>query len=272
MRHFIAVFCLFFFLSVQAQEEVVQSVYFEFDKATIDSKQAQAVLNYIKKTDSTRIESIQIFGYTDDLGKAAYNYKLSTNRANTIKDELIKNGIRNKIIVSIEGKGKIMIEDDIEPEKVPEKRQKNRRVDVILNLHPLPEITMPGMFNKVQKTHQIGDQIYLDGLLFVRGSSELTYQAKMQLDKLVKDLQKNKNLHFEIQGHVCCTPTFQKEAIDLKTKKRKLSTNRAESVYKYLIFKKVAKERMTFKGYGNTKPLGKEPEYDRRVQLLITKI
>jgi hypothetical protein len=28
---------------------------------------------------------------------------------------------------------------------------------------------------------------------------------------------------------------------------------------------------MTFKGYGNTVPLGKEPEYDRRVELVITK-
>jgi hypothetical protein len=29
---------------------------------------------------------------------------------------------------------------------------------------------------------------------------------------------------------------------------------------------------MTFKGYGNTVPLGKGSEYDRRVELVITKI
>lgn len=29
---------------------------------------------------------------------------------------------------------------------------------------------------------------------------------------------------------------------------------------------------MTFKGYGNTVPLGKGAEYDRRVELVITKI
>lgn len=92
------------------------------------------------------------------------------------------------------------------------------------------------------------------------------------MDKIAKLLHKYKNLQFEIQGHVCCTPFSQKEAVDRDTRKRALSTNRAESVYKYLIFKKIPKTRMTFKGYGNTVPLGKGTEYDRRVELFITKI
>lgn len=256
---------------VSAQEEIVQSVYFEFDKYTLDAKQAEAVVDFIRKTDSTRIESIQIFGYTDDIGKEAYNFKLSTNRANTIKSKLTSSGIKSKIIVTIEGKGRILIEDDM-VDNLPEKRSKNRRVDVVLNMLPLPEIELPGFYTSVQKKHLIGDHIYLENLLFERGSSKLTFQAKTQLDKLSKLLLKNKNLQFEIQGHVCCTPPYQKEAIDLSTKKRKLSTNRAESVYKYLLFKKISKDRMTFKGYGNTVSLGKEPEYDRRVELVITKI
>jgi outer membrane protein OmpA-like peptidoglycan-associated protein len=41
-------------------------------------------VQFIKNTDS-RIESGKIFwvGYTDDVGKDAYNFKLSTNRAET---------------------------------------------------------------------------------------------------------------------------------------------------------------------------------------------
>jgi len=35
---------------------------------------------------------------------------------------------------------------------------------------------------------------------------------------------------------------------------------------------KISKNRMTFKGYGNTVPLKKGAEYDRRVELVITKI
>jgi outer membrane protein OmpA-like peptidoglycan-associated protein len=256
---------------IYAQEEVVQSVYFEFDKFNLDEKQGNAIVDFIKNTDSTRIESVQIFGYTDDVGKEAYNFKLSTNRANTIREKLIHSGIKNKIIVTIEGKGRILIEDDV-VENLPEKRSKNRRVDVVLNLKPLPKIEIPGFYNTIQKKHIIGDHIYLENLLFERGSSKLTFEAKTQLDKIAKLLLKYRTLEFEIQGHVCCTPPYQKEAIDMETRKRNLSHNRAESVYKYLNFKKIAKTRMTFKGYGNTVPLGKGSEYDRRVELVITKI
>lgn len=253
-----------------AQEEKVQSVYFEFNKFNLDEKQGQAVVDFIKNTDSTRIESIEIFGYTDDVGKDDYNFKLSTKRANTIQEKLNQSGIKNKVIVTIEGKGRILIDDDL-VENLPEKRSKNRRVDIVLNLKPLPKIELPGFYTSLQKKHIVGDHIYLENLLFERGSSKLTIEAKTQLDKLSKLLLKYKTLEFEIQGHVCCTPPYQKEAIDRETRKRNLSSNRAESVYKYLVFKKIDKKRMTFKGYGNSVPLGKGSEYDRRVELVITK-
>jgi outer membrane protein OmpA-like peptidoglycan-associated protein len=262
---------LFLFGFLHAQEEVVHSVYFDFDKFTLNEKQVNEAIDFIKKTDSTRIESIQIYGYTDDVGKDAYNYKLSTKRAAAIQNKFIDNGIKSKIIVTIEGKGRILIDDDI-VENLPEKRSKNRRVDVVLNLRPLPKIEIPGFFNTIQKHHIVGDHVYLDNVLFERGSSKLTFKTKTELDKIARLLLKYKNLEFEVQGHVCCTPPYQKEAIDMDTKKRQLSINRAQSVYKYLIFKKIAKERMTFKGYGNTVPLGKGSEYDRRVELVITKI
>lgn len=262
---------LLIFGFVHAQEEAVKSVYFEFDKFSLDEKQAKEVIDFIKNTDSTRIESIQIFGYTDDIGKEAYNFKLSTNRANTIQTKLTQSGIKNKIIVTIEGKGRILIDDDI-VDNLPEKRSKNRRVDVVLNLKELPKLVLPGFYNMIQKNHIVGDHIYLENILFEKGSSHLLTKAKTELDKVALLCLRYKNLEFEIQGHVCCTPPNQREAIDKDTKKRQLSINRAQSVYKYLIFRRVSKTRMTFKGYGNTVPLGKEPEYDRRVELVITKI
>lgn len=262
---------LLFFGFIQAQEEVVHSIYFEFDKYALNEKQVNDAIEFIKQTDSTRIESIQIFGYTDDVGKDAYNFKLSTKRATAIQDKFIESGIKSKIIVTIEGKGRILIDDDI-LENLPEKRSKNRRVDVVVNLKPLPKIELPGFYTTIQKNHIVGDHIYLEGVLFERGSSKLDFKVKTILDKVAKLLQKYKNLKFEVQGHVCCTPPYQKEAIDMDTKKRQLSTNRAQSVYKYLLFKKIGKDRMTFKGYGNTVPLGKGTQYDRRVELVITSI
>lgn len=271
LKSFSVLLILFVFSFVSAQEEVVNSVYFEFDKYRLDEKQGNAVVNFIKNIDSTRIESVQIYGYCDDRGKDAYNFKLSNNRAGAIKNKLIENGIKNKIIVTIEGKGRVLIDDDI-LENLPEVRSKNRRVDVVINMKPLPKIVLPGMFSEVKKNHIIGDRIFLADVLFEKGSSKINLKAKNDLEKMAKALLKYKNLQFEIQGHVCCTPPYQKEAIDRDTKKRQLSYNRAQAVYKYLLSRKIDKNRMTFKGYGNSQPLGREPEYDRRVELVITKI
>ena len=270
MRKFLFLF-LFLCNLVSAQEEVVHSVYFEFDKFNLDEKQANDVVAFVNNIDTTRIESIQIYGYCDDRGKDAYNYKLSNNRANTIKNKLIEKGIKNKIIVTIEGKGRVLIEDDI-IENLPEVRQKNRRVDVLMNFKPAPIVPIPGVYNDLKSDVVVGDRICFDKILFDKGRSVLTHKARVELDRIARFLHKYKNIHFEIQGHICCTPTFQREAIDKDTKKRALSHNRAQAVYKYLVAKRIEKKRMTFKGYGNTQPLGNGAEQDRRVEFLITKI
>ena len=256
-----------------AQEEEVHSIYFQFDKYNLKEEQADAVVTFVKKIDTTKVASIEIFGYCDDRGKDAYNYELSTKRANTVKDKLVSKGIKSKIIITLEGKGKVLIDDDLET-NIPEARSKNRRVDVVVNYIPvtIEDLRIPGVYNTIPKNPIVGDRIYLENLLFERGSSKLTYAAKKELERVAKILYRYKNIEFEIQGHVCCTPSFHKEAIDRETKKRELSTNRVLSVYKYLSFRKISKKRMTYKGYGNTQPLGKGARLDRRVELVITKI
>jgi outer membrane protein OmpA-like peptidoglycan-associated protein len=264
--------CFIFATSfLKAQEEEVSSVYFAFDKFNIIKNEADKIIRFVQGKDSTKIATVEIFGYCDDRGKDDYNMILSNKRANAVRDLLIKNGVTNKIIITIEGKGRILIDDDI-VENLPEARSKNRRVDVVINFLPPPPIEEePGIHKTIKKDHVIGDRIYLENIHFDRGSSKLTLEARKELDKVVKMMMKYKNYHFEIQGHVCCTPSYHKEAIDMQTKKRELSKNRALSVYKYLVMKKINKKRLTHKGFGNTQPLGKEPILDRRVELVITK-
>jgi outer membrane protein OmpA-like peptidoglycan-associated protein len=261
---FLKYILILFFGFVQAQKST-HSVYFEFDKFALDEKQGNEVVDFIKQTDSTKIESIQIFGYTDDVGKEEYNINLSNKRANAIQEKLKKSGITSKVILTIEGKGSIYIKDPNAVHNVDQLRSQNRRVDLVLNLKPIPKA--PSNFKEIRMDHVVGDQIYLEKILF-----KLTPETRKELDRLAILILKNKTLEFEIQGHVCCTPPNQREAVDMDTHKRTLSKNRAEVVYNYFISKKIKKERMTFKGYGSTVPLGREPDYDRRVELKITKI
>lgn len=256
-----------------SQEQTVHSIYFDTDVREIKQLQSEAVVHFLSLIDTTRLESVSIYGYCDDVGKVDYNYKLSQDRANSVKKMLIKKGVKYKIIVKIEGKGKVMIDEDLE-ENIPEARSKNRRVDVVLNFKPLvvEELNIPGLYSTIRKNALVGDRVYLDKLLFDSGSSKLSLSAKKELDRITVLLKRYPKMEIEIQGHVCCTPTFHKEAIDKDTRKRELSKNRAERVYKYLQSRGIGKARLAFKGYGNSQPLGKDHQFDRRVELVITKI
>ncbi|OYX82747.1 MAG: hypothetical protein B7Y83_13785 [Flavobacteriales bacterium 32-34-25] len=218
-----------------AQEKKIGTVYFEFNKYNIDAVQEQLVVDFVKEIDTTKLESIQIYGYCDDRGNNDYNLKLI---------------------------------DDFSGGSLDDIRSKNRRVDLLI---VKKNSFGKGIYNSLQEHHEVGDRIYLENIFFELGSSNLTLSSQKELDKIAQILQKNKAIEFEIRGHVCCTPDYYKDAIDRATKERKLSLNRAKSVFRYLISKNVNSLRMVFKGLGNQFPQGKGDDYDRRVEFLITK-
>ncbi len=98
MTRFLVLFLLFSWGKGMSQEEIVHSVYFDFDKAEVNEKQVKDMVAFVKGTDSTRIESIQIYGYTDDVGKEDYNFKLSTKRAGTIQTKLVETELPTKLL------------------------------------------------------------------------------------------------------------------------------------------------------------------------------
>jgi outer membrane protein OmpA-like peptidoglycan-associated protein len=272
MKWLLLIATFFSFELSYAQEEEIYSIFFEFDKFSLKEEQAEGVLAFVQKIDTARIESIQIYGYCDDRGKDEYNFVLSTNRATTVKNKLIERGIKSKIIITLEGKGRIMLDEDLQTD-IPEARSKNRRVDVVVNYKSITieNLKIPGVYSTIRKDAVKGDRIYLEKVLFERGSSQLTVQAKKELDNIALQLLKFKNIQFEVQGHVCCTPTYHREAVDRETKKRELSVNRAKRVYNYLLKKGISDARMTYRGYGNTQSLKQGSALDRRVELLILK-
>ena len=154
-------------------------------------------------------------------------------------------------------------------ENLTQIRSKNRRVDLLI---VKKNSFGKGIYNSFQDNHKVGDRVYLETILFPLGSSKLTEQSKVELDKISKILQKQKNIQFEIKGHVCCTPSYYDDAIDKDSHERKLSLNRAKNVYKYLMSKGINSLRMKYTGCGNKFPTGLGEELDRRVEFLILKI
>jgi outer membrane protein OmpA-like peptidoglycan-associated protein len=268
MLHYLKLIALLSFGYLTAQGKKVETVYFDFDKYTLEVEQEQTILDFIIQADTSEIESIQIYGYCDDRGNSDYNYKLSEARVKTVQEILTSYGFNKNKIVIVEGMGRVILTENI-LENLAEIRSKNRRVDLLL---VRKNSFGKGIYNSIQEKHIIGDRIYFENILFPMGSSALSLNSKKELDKIALQLQKNKNIEFEIRGHVCCTPSSYLDAIDRATNERKLSLNRAKTVFWYLMSKNVNSLRMTYKGCGNKFPLGKGDDVDRRVEFLITKV
>ena len=268
MKTIFRILFLLFFCHLKAQNKPLETVYFEFDKSDLYNDQIKTIIDFAKNADTSKIESIQIYGYCDDRGEKDYNYKLSKNRVKTVEDILIYNGFNKNKIVIIEGKGRVIIQPD-SIDNLTEIRNKNRRVDLFV---VKKNSYGKGIYNSFQENHKVGDRIFLENIFFALGKSELTLQSRKELDKMALLLQKHPTLQFEIRGYVCCTPDFFDDAIDEGTHERKLSLNRARNVFKYLVLKNINSLRMSFKGCGNKFPLGKGEVLDRRVEFLVLKI
>ena len=254
---------LFYFSCLTAQENSVQSVYFDFDKFILDKSELFAITKIIQSADLSKFEAIQLYGYCDDRGSVDYNNELSKKRVTVVQKVLISNGITIEKIFVCEGRGKVILNKD-SIQNLKKIRNKNRRVDLFF--------VIKTTYKSFPENPKVGDNVILERVTFDMGSSELSINAKKELDRNVLLLKKHKSLRFQVKGHVCCTSGKNSDAIDKETQNRNLSESRARNVFMYLRSKGISPYRMSYKGYGNRFPLGKEDAQDRRVELYITQL
>ena len=84
---------------------ILQIIYFDFDKSELSSISKKEIKQFLEKYKNI-INKFLIVGHTDTKGTKEYNYKLSIERANVVKNLLIDLGIKEKNI-KILGKGEI---------------------------------------------------------------------------------------------------------------------------------------------------------------------
>jgi OmpA-OmpF porin, OOP family len=93
----------------------------------------------------------------------------------------------------------------------------------------------------------IDKPIVLDNILYEFNSAELTELSKATLDTLYKIMIDNPNIEIELSSH---TDIIGTEKYNLE-----LSDRRAKSCVYYLIGRGISAERMTWKGYGFSRPI-----------------
>lgn len=116
----------------KADTFTLSGVLFDHDKASIRSNYRIMLDSLAQKLSTQTISKISIIGHTDNNGTENYNQELSKRRAQAVADFLLQN-IKNQSITKenflIEGKGSTQ---PIAPNKTSEGRQRNRRVEIIL--------------------------------------------------------------------------------------------------------------------------------------------
>lgn len=269
------------FIILYAQTDKKISVYFDLDERSSFRKQP---INQL--LDSLTPTSVEIIGYADYLGSTAYNQKLSEDRANEVAAYIKLKSKDNIKITSIQGAGEIAAN----VAESAEGNSNNRRVDLVFSFSiPLTKVKTP-LSERVKTPIAISESglkpldidttqtknIVLEGVEFIPGRHYPLPESKDRLDQLLLTMKKYKTLRIEVQGFICCDYT-RFDGMDNDTQTMNLSENRAKFIYDFLIREGIDADRVSYKGYGSSKPkvFPEETEEDRqanrRVEIKILK-
>ncbi|RYZ50744.1 MAG: OmpA family protein [Sphingobacteriales bacterium] len=289
MRALYLVLFLFTALPAKAQRtNDTLSVYFDLDVPELNEKATTTIdsLFYLDKI--SRVKPLSIIGYADYLAHDEYNLELSRKRAENVKAYLLTNGLDDKKINLLVGRGEVKRKDTVNKVKgVPS----DRRVDIVVIHQPVTKritdtfiVMKPG--DKVAIPPSSSDPDFdidkipegktfiLKNIYFPMGRHFPKKNSYDELNMLLEAMKENPRLRIQIEGHVCCISDFA-DAYDLDSRQLDLSLNRARFIYEYLKQRGIAENRLTYKGFGKSRPIVKDEQtaeeaaMNRRVEIRI---
>lgn len=244
-------------VSISAQEKL--EVFFDFDQYELNPSALKQLTVWLMTHQNAEVS--KIYGFCDSKGTNVYNDTLSLKRVKTVSDFLKANLVPVKSNYEIRGFGEDFPQSKIQSE--------NRKVLVVYEIKKPDFTPVPasiGLQDKI-KNAVSGDKIKLENINFYNMSSRIVPESKNSLYELLCALQDNPNLKVEIQGHICC---------QLSGDLNNISVSRARAIYNYLIAQKINRNRLSYKGFGVTKPIHAIPEKNtqeqdenRRVEVMI---
>lgn len=244
-------------LCAHAQDKF--NVYFDFDNYNLNEEAAKKINSWI--AEGKDYEVIKLYGFCDWKGTNVYNDTLALKRVYTVYNFLKASKIEVKKDIEIRGFG-----EDFEQSKV---QGENRRVTIIFQekKEVVVEKTSEEQLKEQVNASKKGDLIKLPNFYFYNNSAKIVPKSQPVLYDLLCVMNDNPKLKIEIQGHICCKLPSEFDAV---------STARAKAIYNFLIQNKIDRKRLTFKGYGVSRPIHPIPEKNsleedenRRVEILI---
>ena len=249
------IYIILFFLPLFGFSQKQFEIFFDFNKDFPNQNSIIATNEWIAANKNIEITKLQ--GFCDSIDTKDYNKKLAERRIENVGLLLEKSGIK-----FIKDHERIAFGKDFKQSKI---QAENRKVTVFYN--EITQKPIESEFVKLIKNSKVGELIKLPNIYFFNNSARIVPDSKPTLTDLLCAMEENSKLKIEIQGHICC---------QLFTDKNNISTARARAIYLFLIRNKIDRNRMTFKGYGTSKPIHKIPEKNvqeedenRRVEILI---
>ena len=103
-------------------------LYFEHDTTALTPESKALLAEVLKTIRSLESDEVYVMGHTDLVGTEGYNIRLSSRRANSVRDLFVSGGIKaDTVFVSFYGKTRPLVPTE---DEMPEPR--NRRVEVFL--------------------------------------------------------------------------------------------------------------------------------------------
>ncbi|WP_162926940.1 OmpA family protein [Flavobacterium psychrotrophum] len=257
MKSLYIYFFILFASVAQAQQQF--TIYFA-NNADIPLSDSAESLNTWIGNNTTSVIS-KVYGYTDKAGDSLYNIALSQRRVANIYE------ILTKAKIDVTG---TELKSLGESEAMAENSAADRKVTIYYT-QPKPVVAIAkkseseDFANEVRNAER-GTKLRIPNLNFYGGTYTPLKESEPALEELAKIMKANPKLRIEIQGHICCYAGDSGN----------LSALRARAVYWFLLDKKIAEDRMTYKGFGGSRPIYAMPEKseeeritNRRVEIEI---
>jgi outer membrane protein OmpA-like peptidoglycan-associated protein len=256
-KQFILFLLILFSINSFGQEQL--EVFFDFNKSEINELAKQKLETWIAA--DKEVEVSKIYGYCDWIGTNPYNDTLSLKRVDAVYKFLKNKNITVLDNYEVKGFGKDFKQSKIQSE--------NRKVTIYFQKKKAVISISEGnmSLDERMKIAKKGDVLILKNIYFFNRSAKIVPESKPVLYELLCVLEENPNLKIQIQGHICCQLVSDFEDI---------STARARAIYVFLAQNKINRKRLSFKGFGVSKPIHPIPEKteqeadeNRRVEIMI---
>jgi len=264
MKLYFTFCCLIFSTVLFSQEKF--DIYYDFNKDTPVESSTAKLQQWMSENENALI--LKIYGYCDSVDDNSYNKELALKRIQSTFKTLAENKIQISKNVELIPFGKDFKRSLIQEE--------NRRVTLIYQLQKLPENNIGNdevpstgdLKTKIEKERQSlaskfktakkGDVIKIDNIYFQLNSDKIIEKSKPILTELYAIMLQNPKLKLKINGHICCNPD---------PSNTKLSSQRAIAIKAFLLEKQILFNRLSYKGYGSSKPIYKIPEESEKERL-----